>query len=65
MQDTKIYLITCVSDVLDASGNKTGRKEVIVSHGVGNKTLKNYCLPSEPPHTFRPKKDSEGLYIEG
>lgn len=64
MKDTKIYLITCVVDVLDARGNKTGRKETVVSHGVGNNSLTNYCLPTDPPHTFRPKVDSEGIFID-
>lgn len=52
MNDTKIYLITF------KQGN-----EILVSHGVGNNTLENYCLPPEPLANFRPKRDEIGLYI--
>ena len=42
MVDTKIYVITCMEK------NKfTHRMEEIVSHGVGDSTLKNYILSNE------------------
>jgi len=62
MKDTKIYLITCQTDVL-TKGVPTGKKEAVVSHGVGNNTLKNYILPTDHPSSFNPKRDDQGLYI--
>lgn len=50
----RIYLITYVH------GN-----ERVVSHGVGEDTLKNYILPPEPLRNFCPKYDkSNEPYIE-
>lgn len=53
MNDTKIYLIT----FKDKNDNR------LVSHGIGNNTLDNYCLPPEPIRNFEPRKDEHGLYI--
>lgn len=63
MKDTKIYLITCMAEV-ERNGYPTGRKELVVSHGVGNNTLKNYVLPTEHPTYFHPKRDAAGEYID-
>ena len=63
MEDTKIYLITGMFDVIGRDGYPTGKKERLVSHGVGNNTLNNYILPCDPPHMFNPKEDAEGLYV--
>lgn len=64
MRDTKIYLITYLEDITDRYGIPTGKKRTIVSHGVGNNTLRNVVLPQEPPESFAPKRDEEGLYID-
>ena len=64
MEDTKIYLITCVVDVEGRFGYPIGKREVLVSHGVGNNTLNNYCLPCDPPRAFNPEYDEQGVYIE-
>lgn len=50
--DTKIYLITFEED---------GR--LLVSHGVGNLSLKNYILPVMPVSDFKPLQDQEGFYL--
>jgi len=53
-EDTKIYLITFKNET-------TG--EVLVSHGVGNNTLKNVCLPQESVRNFNAKHDNIGIFI--
>lgn len=53
IDDTRIYLITFKDD----------KGRVFVSHGVGNNTLENYCLPPEPLSAFKPSKDENGVYI--
>ena len=63
MEDDKIYLITCETDVRDKQGRKTGRVETVVSHGVGNHSLRNYILPCDSLRCFNPKFDGEGAYI--
>jgi len=60
MTDSKIYLITCE---IECDRTK-GKKIVIVSHGIGNNTLQNYCLPPEPLSEFKPKHDHNGAYID-
>lgn len=52
--DSKIYLITYME----------GGRE-LVSHGIGDASLKTYILSQDPPSHFQPKRDFEGLYIEG
>lgn len=47
MEDTKIYLIYCELAEEDSLGIPTGVKRTVISHGVGNNTLKNYVLPEE------------------
>lgn len=64
MEDTKIYLILCEEEIRSIHGHPIGRKRTVVSHGVGNNTLRNYCLPPEPPENFKPKRDAEGIYID-
>lgn len=63
MKDTKIYLITCNSEIYK-NGYPTGRKETVVSHGVGNNTLENHILPCDPLRCFDYKEDHSGYYIE-
>lgn len=58
MNDTKIYLIT-----IKEKNEKTGKIEIIVSHGVGDNTLKNYILPNETLDSFKPNKDDNGHFI--
>jgi hypothetical protein len=41
-----------MDDVRDVNGNPTGRKELIVSHGVDYETLKNVVLPQEHPRVL-------------
>jgi len=55
MQDTKIYLVLC----------KDEKGHDIVSHGVGNITLRDHILPCEPVASFNPKKDAEGWFVDG
>ena len=57
IDDTKIYLMTYIEKGL--YGDK-----VMVSHGVGNNTLKNHCLPPEPLSFYNPKHDEAGPYID-
>lgn len=64
MEDTKIYLIECKSNVYGRDGHPTGETEIVVSHGVGDMTLTNYCLPAEPIVNFNPKRDEGGMYID-
>jgi len=54
MNDTKIYLITFKDE---------NTQKIMVSHGIGNNTLKNICLPPEELRFFRPKQDDAGYYI--
>ena len=51
--DTKIYLVT-FRDV---------NLKLCVSHGAGNNSLRNYCLPQETIESFNPKRDSIGYYV--
>lgn len=53
----KVYLIECTDK------DKNGKTITVVSHGV-DENLKNVILPCEPVHTFNPKFDSNGAYIE-
>ncbi len=57
MQDTKIYLVTFMER------QKNNQVLKMVSHGVGNNTLLNYCLPPDPPHAFPTRHDEVGIYI--
>ena len=57
MSDTKIYLVTFVG--MGPLGERT-----LVSHGVGNNTLSNHCLPPDPVSFFNPKYDGVGPYID-
>lgn len=52
--DSKIYLITFMEN---------GKE--LVSHGIGDATLKTYCLSVDPVKDYKPKKDYEGWYIDG
>ena len=56
--DTKTYLITTTE-----RNRRTGRTEAIVSHGIGNNTMKNYILSQDPLHCYAPQRDAEGPYI--
>jgi len=48
-----IVLIECTCPVYDYHGKPTGKMQTVVSHGVGEETLKNYILPQEPAHFFK------------
>lgn len=50
----KIYLITFMEN-----------GEELVSHGIGDVTLKIYCLLVDPVNYYKPKRDYEGWYIDG
>jgi len=63
MKDTKIYLIAENVEVLDELDLPTGKKELIVSHGIGNDTLMVYVLPNQPLKEFLPKSDDVGFFI--
>jgi len=52
--DSKIYLITFMEN---------GKE--LVSHGIGDATLKTYCLLVDPVKDYKPKRDREGWYIDG
>jgi len=60
-EDTKIYVVLTKMPVYDRNMILTGEYETVVSHGVGNKTLKNYVLPDEVNGC---KRDDNGLYLE-
>ena len=51
-EDERIYLITYKETNKDSFYH--GR--ILVSHGVGNFSLRQYCLPSEPIEHFEGKK---------
>ena len=59
MEDDKIYLIT-----FEHIDEHDGHTQMLVSHGVGNNTLNNYCLPPDPLYCFPVKYDECGPYIE-
>lgn len=52
--DSKIYLITFMEN---------GKE--LVSQGIGDATLKTYCLSVDPVKDYKPKSDREGWYIDG
>jgi hypothetical protein len=37
--------------------------KIMISHGVGNITLKTYCLPPEPLKNFNPSRNELGYYV--
>lgn len=57
--DDKIYLITVKET------DERGITETIVSHGVGNDSLKNYVMPNLPLFYFKYFQDDGGIYVEG
>ncbi len=57
LTDDKIYLMTYTEE--GPLGDR-----VVVSHGVGNNTLKTHCLPPEPLSFYNPKHDEAGAYID-
>lgn len=65
--DTKIYLVTCLEEYSNEKVQgcpiKLRHPYTVVSHGVGNNTGRNYCLPCERPEFFKPKFDDIGMYI--
>lgn len=54
LRDSKIYLITYM---------EKGRE--LVSHGIGDYTLKTYVLSQDPIGHYKPKRDYEGWYVDG
>lgn len=54
IQDSKIYLITYM---------EKGRE--LVSHGIGDATLKTYIISQDPVTHYKPKRDDEGWYVDG
>lgn len=45
----RIICITCWTDQLGPQGRPTGRKELVVSHGINEDTGRTVILPCEPP----------------
>lgn len=54
LYDTKIYLITYME-----------KGQELVSHGIGDFTLKTYILSQDPVAHYAPKRDFEGWFIDG
>ncbi|WP_224962615.1 hypothetical protein [Geomonas subterranea] len=54
LQDSKIYLITFME-----------KGQELVSHGIGDVTLKTYILSQDPVSHYKPKRDFEGWYVDG
>ena len=59
-KDERIYLIECEVAVKNLQGNKTGEVKTLVSHGVGEDSMKTICLPTQSLHCFNPKFDNNG-----
>ena len=52
----RIILITGLFPIYER-GIPTGKKEFVVSHGIGEESGKNYILPSESPERLGAKFD--------